>query len=589
MIKLSYVTDRLTNLMALKENHITQVQATNWRNKANAKEATSPDKNDFRTQIWATIKYQKDADLLSAQPEWLFIWMDDKWRANRKVAKYVWDYHRLLSNTDEAISETIQSSTTNWTGILFDWIKHIRQTVKTPFYTEDKDWNPTWIDFKEEEKLIYSWVYSECIPFQNFFINWTNIRNSTEVAVIRYFDKIDYIKEKEWDNFVKNLDKVKKMTWDFAPIAWTTGNEFEEMQSDNTVMEIEYWNSAKDEYIIEANWVEIKNIPIPYPHKMLPFSLYLDNKAQERIWWIGEFELTEQNERYKNELRTLLIRWIKSSIWILLKDRTAELEEDVMQFWIWEVYETDDINWIKQFSPNVPVNELLLAESKVDEDLVAQTWVDHRSQTLSPWETATKTAGKNKSAKKRINKNIKDNAWGFYRRLAEIRMSNIQFLHSIWSQEIPIEGWSIDAEWVFTSDSWWYGSAKITKKLLGGQIHVLPIVETMLWNSKERELQEALEYAQVVWSMQNSDWSRPVPATQLAKLVTDKFGFDYEKLSEQSDSWKTAKSILQDHKQQTAWTQWTEADPNFVPPAQRNQSQNVSTISWAQKNTIPLE
>jgi hypothetical protein len=83
---------------------------------------------------------------------------------------------------------------------------------------------------------------------------------------------------------------------------------------DNTVIELEYWNVAKDEYIVEANGIEVKNTPNPYPHKMLPFSLYLDNKADDRIWGIGEFELLEQEERYKNKMRTLLVRGVQSAI-----------------------------------------------------------------------------------------------------------------------------------------------------------------------------------------------------------------------------------------------------------------------------------
>jgi hypothetical protein len=168
-------------------------------------------------------------------------------------------------------------------------------------------------------------------------------------------------------------------------------------------------------------------------------------------------------------------------------------------------------------------------------------------------------------------------------------MSNIQFLHSIWNIEVPIEWGSINAEWVFTSDAWWYGSAVLTKDLLSGNFIVMPIVETMLGHNKERRRQDAIQYTQLVWNMAEADWTRPVKATQLAKLITDQFDYDFEKLTEQTDTGKTAKSILKDFNLQSEWTKWTEADPNYVPPAQRNQQQWVPTLSGVQRNTIPLE
>ena len=587
----TYVQSRLRNLVALKDLHLLQKNSETWKDKANMKEATTPESNDFRTQVSATVKMKKDADLLSAQPEWTFIWMDEQGRTNRRIAKHAWNYHWLISNTDKTISNAIQSSTTYWTWVVFDWIKHIRQKFKVPFYTKDEDDRVTGIDFKEEEKLKYSGIWTERIPFQNFFINGTDIDNSTEACVVRYYDKDEYIGEKleDWSFNKDALNKVKSTTWQFLPVDNTVGDSYEETSIDNTVMELEYWNSAKDEYIVEANWIEVKNSPNPYPHKMLPFSLYLDNKADDRIWWIGEFELLEQEERYKNELRTLLVRWVKSAIWVILKDRNAELEEDELEFGIGEVYETDDVNAIKQFAPNVPISAISEAETKVDNDIIAKSWIDYKSQFLSPGETATKTAGKDKSAKKRVNKNIKDNAYDFFRRLAEIRVANIQFLHSIWNKEIPIEGWSINAEWVFSSDEGWYGSAVLNKDLLRGTFLVLPVVESMLGNNKERRREEAVRYAQIVGNMAEQDWTRPVKATQLVKLITDEFDYDFEKITEQSETGKSAKNILWDFKRQSEWTKWTEADPSFIPPEQRAQQWGVPTLSGVQKNTIPLE
>jgi len=582
---MTYIRRRLINLVSLKDKDLLQNKASTWKDKANIKEATTPTENDFRTQVSVSVKMQKDAELLSAQPEWNFIPTNKEGRTNRKIAKHAWNYHWLISNTDEAISSVIQSATTYWTGVLYEWIKHIRSTIKSPVYIKDENGDPTWIDFKEDRKLTYSWIWTESIPFQNFFINGTNIKNSTEVIVVRYFDKDEYMKEKLEDPSFSNVKKIKNSQASFHIVNWTVWNEFDKTTMLNTVIELEYWNGAKDEYIVEANGTEIKNTPIPYKHKMLPFSLYIDNKADDRIWWIGEFELLEQEERYKNELRTLLVRWVKSAIWLILKDRNADMDEDTMEFGIGEVYETDDVNWIKQFAPNVPIGAISEAETKVDNDIIVKSGINFKNQLLQPNETAARTTGKTKSAQKRINKNIKDNAYSFYRRMAEIRISNIQFLHSLWNKEIPIEWGSIDANGVFTSEAGWYGNAILTKDLLKGEYIILPIIETMLWDNKTNRREEAIRYSQLVGNLQEQDGSRPVKATQLAKLITDEFDYDFEKLTEISTDGKTPSQILKDANHQSEWTAWTTADPNYVPPNQRSQAWWVPTLSGVQ--TLP--
>ena len=572
--KNTYIQERLAWLRTLKEEHSLQSKASEWKTKANMKEVSSPDENDFRTQISVTVKMKKDSELLSAQPEWTFIPLSEEGRKNRKMAKYAWDYHWLISNTDSVISEAIQESTTYWSGVVYEWIKHIWKTVKTPSYVYDDEDKTKIVDieYKEEEVLDYSWIWSEVIPFQNFFINGSSFRDATEAVVVRYFDKNWYLNEKESDLSFdqKALAKISKGTAMSYVVDWTVGNKIDSTSTENTIMEIEYWNIAKDEYIIEANWETIKNSPIPYKHKKLPFSLYIDNNATDRIWGIGEFELLEQEERYKNELRTLLVRGIKSSIGLILKNSDAEIEEDELSFGIWEVYNTADVSWIKQFAPNVPIAEISNAEGKVDNDIIAKTGVDIKSQQLSPWETATKTDWKNKSWQKRINKNIKDNAFNFYRRLAELRISNIQFLHSAWNIEIPIEWGSIDNNWVFIWEEGWYGSANLTGDMLRGSISVMPVVETMLWDSKERAKQNALSAVQVLQKLKEQDWSSPVSATQMAKMIADAFSLDFEKLTEQSQTTKNPKTMLEQAKLQRQWTKWTSADPSFVPPAQRN-------------------
>lgn len=580
MDRKEYISKRFELLRTIKDEDNLYNKSAEWKRKANSKE-----KGDFKTQIWLTVKLQKDTELIAAQPEWSFIPLNDEWRVNRRMVKYAWDYHWLISSTDRVIAQVIASSTTYGTWFMYEWIRHIYKKIKTPSYRKE-DWRVV-ISFKEEEKLVYSWIYCEKIPFQNVFINWTNIENSTEAIIVRYISKDSYIAEKELDLSFSNISKIKTSSAQVHLVDWTSRWSNENEDFSNLVVEIEYFNSAADEHIVIANWITVKDSAIPYTHKEIPLCLYIDNPSEERIYWIWEFELTELDEKYKNELRLLLVKGVKSAIGIVFKDKLAEVEADELTYWLWEVYETSDINWIKHFAPNVPIQAIAEIENRIDNDIIAKTWVDFRSLMLSPWETATKTDWKQLSTKKRVNMNIKVNAFDFYRRLAYLRMKNIQFLHTIKDIDVPVKWWSITEDWIFIWDWSEYWLWKIKWDYIKGDFLVIPIVETMLWNTKERDRQLAIQYAQLVWNMMEQDWSRPVKAWQLAKLITNLFDYDFEQLTEQWWNSKSANDILKEFDMQTNWTKWTPQDPSYIAPAQRSGVQWVPTLSWF--SSLPKE
>jgi len=579
--KRHFVEERLDSLKTLKEKYNLQAKAPNWKVKANMKEVNTPWPNDFRTQISLIVKMQKDAELASAIPEFSFIPENEDGRRNRKVVREAWAYWWLKTNTDKQIANVVQSATTFWTWIVYEWIKHIYKTINTPYF----DWEE--LKFKKDKVLVYSWIYTEKIPFENFFINWSEIENATEAVIISYFDKTAYIAEKELDPLYKNLWKLKKTTKEYTtvPTAWEDVNPSQD--DTETITELRYYNVAKDEYIIIANWEEILRTHIPYTHKELPFALFIDNKAEDRIWGIGEFEMLEQDEKYKNELRTLLIQWVKANIWFLLKDKDTTIEEDELYFWIWEVFETSDIKWIQHFTSNVNISEIAEAERKVDNDVIIKSWIDINSLQTSP-ETATKTAGKTLSGKKRINKNIKDNAYDFYRRLAYLRMKNIQFIHTIKVKEIPIKGWSIKNDWIFErDDSQSFGSAKIGENLIKGEFLVLPIIETMIWDNKQRRKDNASMYAKVAWNIVGEDGKPVIKGKPLWELLTEEWWYDFEKMSQSdqaSKSWEERLDELDKMDGGISTDITNPASPEFVPPEQRSgATQQVSWISWQAK------
>lgn len=581
-----YVEDRLIALRNLKEQYNLQSKSYEWRQKANMKEVNEVQWEDFRTQISSVVKYQKDADLASALPEYEFMPENEAWRKNRKIVREAFNYWWTKSWTDKQVAQVAQSATTNWTGILFEWIKHIYKTINVPFFNKDEE-----IEFKKEKKLMYSGIYCKKIPFANFFINWDDIENATEAIVIEYHDMDWYLAEKKESNIYKNLWKVKKSSKEYTLVS---DLEWEDATADwdenNTVVEITYYNSAKDEYIILANWIEILKSHIPYEHKELPFCLFIDNAAEDRIWGIWEYELLEQSERTKNELRTLLISGTKASIWFILKDIDTDFEETDIQTGVWQVFEVSDIEWIKHFAQSVPIQAITQAEQKIDNDIIILSWEDIQSlQTTS--ETATKTAWKSVSSKKRINKNIKDNAYDFYTRLAYLRMKNIQFLHKMKVREIPIKGWSIRNDWVFVKDEAnSFGSAKIWQNLIEWEFLVTPLTETMIWDNKQRRKDNASLYVQTWGSIMWEDWKPVLKWVPLAELITEEYGYDFDKMTQAQSTSKSWEDILNDLLKEQSWISMdatNPASPDFIPPEQRSgAAKRVATPSW-QAATAP--
>ncbi len=574
------IESRLLSLKSIKDRYNLQELWLKWKEKANMKEISNPvDENDLRTQVSAIVKRQKDAELWASLPEWNFIPLDDNAEINRKIISSSWKYHWLISNTDRTIKKVVWQSTTYGTWIMYEWIKHTHRVIKEPYL--DGKWYLKYRDVTIKN----SQIFCEKIPFLNFYINGSDIEQSTEAIVVRYFNKDEYIAEKKLSPLYENIKELEKST-EYEFVQWEDGRDVKDPQWEkDTVIEMEYWNVWTDEYIILANWIEIFSSPIPYKHKKLPFCLFIDNEAEDRIWGIGEFELLEPEELAKNEYRTLTVKAVKASIWFILKERWSDLDPASLEYWIQEVYETDDVDAIHHFAPNVPLGAISELEAKIDNDIIAKSWVDFKSLLLAPSESATRTANKSMSARKRINDCIKNNAYWFYRRLWELRLSNIQQLHTK-PKRIPIEWGSINEKWIFISDETWaYGSAIIWAKFTKWQFLVMPIVETMLWENDQRRKDNLTTFMQLAWNVLWPDGKPVIKWAQLVKLASDEYGFDYEKLTEEVEDSQSPDDIINS----VFGEQWAspENDPNYVPPAQRRQQEQVKAISWQAKISSP--
>lgn len=579
-IKKHQVEDRLTILRAIKNKDWLVDAQKIWRenNKARRVLERPADKSDYMTNIWFTVKTAKDAELLAGVQEYDFIPLDGAARTNVAPFKLNWNYWWLMSKTDKALSKCIPEATAFGTGVWYESLKTIKKKIKEP--TRHADWSVT---YKEKIVTDYDGIWCEYIPWENFFIDGNDIDNSNEVVWIKYWDRNEYIKEHELHPDYKNLGSIPVGKW-YTVVEGEVDNKYDQ-ENENIITEMRYYNKSNDQMIILANWVEVLNTPIPFTHKELPFCLFYDYEVLDRIWGMGEYELLAEDIEYRDALRSLSIDVIKAQMGTTMIDETVDIDETTFELWTNTYTRVSDLNWVKFYSPNVSTNSIDNAELKVDNDIISKTGIDFKAQQLSPQETATRTEAKTESGKKKINLNLKINGYSFFERLARLRTANIQLLHSTGKKEIFVKGMDIDKNGVSSPINGWYGSFTVEPGMVKGQFNVIPITESILWISEEREKAQILEYAQVAWNIVDASGQPVVQWEKLVKAITERFGLDFDMLTSANTQQQSPEQIINELESEDRGTSIDPSDPNsanFIPPNQRSWAkQNVPTISWA--------
>lgn len=564
-----YIENRLTYLFSLKSEVIPMQKEFallySW------KEVISDDpyKSSYRTNIIHSIINAKAAEILAWMQEYDFIPLDDEWLRNVLLFKKIWDYEWLSSNTDREIAKAIYSWLKYWDWYLYEWTRTISRKVKVPYY----DWAE--LKFEEKEIIEKDWIHCEYIPWENIYHDWISIEEANEVIWIKDWDRKSFMNT-FWD---RELPKWRHYyIW-----ASNTINLDWDINSDNIVTELRYYNKAEDILVIVANWVIINSTPIPYKHKELPFVSFSDYILDNRVYNMWEYELLWRDAAYKDALRSLNIDVIKAQFWFTVIDPDADFDEATIEIWTnsFARLSPDDI---KHFAPNINANNVIQAENQADNDIIIKSWIDFKSQLLWPWETATKTQAKESSSRKRINLNLKLNWYSFFWRLAKLRAANIQLEYSKEWKKIPVKWMSIDENGVAEVINWGYWLFTTKPEYVKWKFNIIPITESILWINSEKEKVKILEYAQVAWNITWEDWAPVIKWDKLVEELSRRMWVDFEKLTQSKEAYKSPEWILKELKNMdNGMTNDTTdpTNPNFIPPEQRSWAvKSVPTIWW---------
>lgn len=511
-----YVLDRLRYLHSLKSHRFPKY----WQFREEYGQYKEIDNTEdgfikYTMNTWFAIVNAKVAEIFASTPQYDFVWLDETGRKYKKLVEKLWDWVWQDSWTNKALTTIIRDACKYWTGFWLEKYVKRKRKIKIPTIPSVD----AKLIFEDKEILEYEWCELEPLDWSSVYVNGSSIETATEAIIIKHWDKDEFFSAfpSGWfytynkDSIVPWKNYFTKL-WESSLVVTTATDRTNAKDSSNTISTIEYWNKYKDEYIVIANDIHINPywadgiMPLPHPHKEIPIVCYTDHYVDGDIYWRGEFDITSNSRKLKDESRSLMIETVKIQGGIITIDPSSDFDETVERIWLKQFARVakEDF-WF--FSPSVNISPLELLEKKIDEDIIIETWVDFRWQLFWPNETAERTKWRIESARKRINSNIRENAYSFYERMARLRIENIKTYYKGRSDMIPVKWFSISKDGVQDALSWDYGVMEITSNMLTWKILLIPIVDSITWDTSKIQKQKYMEFLQLALNMKKQDGS----------------------------------------------------------------------------------
>lgn len=518
--EVSYILSRLTRLHSMKQDKIMKY----WKYKREYSQReidakTEDGYTNYHLNIGFAVSNTKKAEILNNTPRYDFVWLDDDGKKYSRVRQLFWKYIWDTSWTNASLDKIVQDACNYGIGVGIEHIVEEKRKVKNPVLN---NWEYEWVD---EEIVEYEGCKLEHINWNQVYMNGTNIENTTEACVIKYYDFQEFLSIFS-SPIYQNVSEVKPWKYYFvwswtdelgnlgSPI--TTDRATNSVETDETVSVLFYWNKYKDKYSVIANNTLILDIPIPFTHKQIPLVVYTNYQLEDNIYWVGELELTERTRKLKNDVRSLIIEATKVQWGIITIDPDSDFDDNVMRLWIRQFAKVSK-DAFGFFAPNVNTNSLEYLDSKADEDIVVETWLEFKGSLGSnPYATNENIKGKAESAMKRVKLNIKHNSYNFFERLARLRSANMEMFYKDKSKRISTKWMDVDGEGNVSVINKGYGLFTMKPEYFKGRLSLLPIADSLFGDTTMEMKQKYLEMFQLLVNLKNPDGT---PTVQPKVLV----------------------------------------------------------------------
>ncbi len=444
------------------------------------------------------------AEASKMQTEYTFKSETEKENNNAKILEYVWEYDFRKNNRKKEFIGNEYTTAAFWTSVIYTWYESYNKTQFDPIMNDE--WQVEFI----ETQIDKSKIIVKNVDIRQFFIDnqaIEGIEDATDCIFVQrmWVDKFNNFKS---NPLYKNIDKVNPSWYSNENKSFTT--EEEKSKTWDYVKVMHYWNVEKDEYVVIANDVLVRQHPMISTidwEKALPFVIRVLAKKNYSIYgrWICEALVMFNSE--VNNLREMLMDWIRRSNsqilalwnWLNFNWRDFSYDNEILTF-DWNLWDS-----FQQISGNPPNQAIFSYIDKLYKDIAVYVWLDIQNIIWEPQQTAFQTEVQREASQKRVN------VWLTNRDLAFERFANLykDLLQTFFPKktakwlypEIEIEWEKLvgNGETKRFKKSNWKSILEITPDSLRWQINIDVHTNTTAPTINAVDKQQKLDFMNAVW------------------------------------------------------------------------------------------
>ncbi len=352
------------------------------------------DPDDFKSNLKSPMAYRTisaiDARYRRQDLEFLIDARNEEDKDKATIFKYIYkDYFRRHPDIRYELLDVFKMTDVLGTGIAYIPYTRKTRTVKMPNRTEgSKVGDIENIKYEKKEIVDFDDPDFMYVNLKDFYVD-PNCRNlhgrnyaATDCAWVTYPTIDQFMDEFEGDPEVFNLDKVT------ADNKQELATSFFKLPRDvvkGTIELIRYYNVSTDSFIVIANDVLIRNTPLPYQDKMLPFVRFVCVEHPGHFYGRGIPDIMLQLSSEDAAIRNLQLDRVKMTIDApILAGATVfgDLEEQYQRIEPGQIIKVGDINQIKTMDSSTMPFDSFRLRSELKDEAVMSTGVNPQGMTL---------------------------------------------------------------------------------------------------------------------------------------------------------------------------------------------------------------